>query len=76
MPTRKYKKDASMSSLLRIPGLALQHLNLPIHPTPHAVLKQTKKRYAIIVFAMTPNVKLSYDEIKLRKIKLPDLTKP
>jgi len=76
MPTRKHKKDASTSSLLLIPGLALQHLNLPIHPTPHGVLKQNKKRYAIIVFAMTPNTKLSYDEIKLRKITLPDLTKP
>lgn len=76
VPTRKHKKDASKSSLLLIPGLALQHLNLPIYPTPHAVLKQNKKRYAIIVFAMTPNTKLSYDEIKLRKIKLPDLTKP
>ena len=76
VPTRKHKKDASKSSLLLIPGLALQHLNLPINPTPHAVLKQNKKRYAIIVFAMTPNTKLSYDEIKLRKIKLPDLTKP
>jgi len=76
VPTRKHKKDASTSSLLLIPGLALQHLDLPIHPTPHGVLKQNKKRYAIIVFAMTPNTKLSYDEIKLRKIKLPDLTKP
>lgn len=75
MPIRKHKKDASMSSLLLIPGLALQHLDLPIHPTPHGVLKQNKKRYAIIVFAMTPSIKLSYDEIKLRKIKLPDLTK-
>lgn len=76
MPTRKYKKDASTSSLLLIPGLALQYLDLPIHPTPHGVLKQNKKRYAIIVFAMTPNTKLSYDEIKLREIKLPDLPKP
>lgn len=76
VPTRKHKKDASTSSLLLIPGLALQHLDLPIHPTPHGVLKQNKKRYAIIVFAMTPNTKLSYNEIKIRKIKLPELTKP
>lgn len=69
-PGRKVRKDASKSSLLLLPGLALQHLNVPIAPTPHAVLNQSKKRYALILFAMTPNTKLSYDEIKLRKIKL------
>lgn len=73
VPCRQYKKDDSKSSLLLIPGLALQHLDVPIYPTPHAVKQQTKTRYAIIVFAMASNVKLSYDEIKLRQIKLPSL---
>ncbi len=75
VPARKHKKDPSTSSLLLIPGLALQRLGLPIHPTPHGVLKQNKKRYAIIVFAMVPNTKISYNEIKIEKIKLPNLTK-
>jgi hypothetical protein len=73
VPFRQYKKDDSKSSLLLIPGLALQHCDVPIHPTPHAVKQQNKTRYAIIVFAMAPNIKLSYDEIKLRQIKLPSL---
>ncbi len=73
IPNRRYKKTKSKSSLLLIPGLALKHIGLPISPTPHAVKKQDKQRYAIIVFAMVPSVKLTYEEIKLRQIKLPKL---
>ncbi len=72
-PSRQHKKNGSTSSLLLIPGLALQQLDVPINPTPHGVQKQTKQRYAIIVFAMAPNTKLSYDEIRIQQIKLPDL---
>lgn len=69
-PERQYKKDKRTSSLLLIPGLALKHAGLPIEPTPHAVKQQDKQRYAIIVFAMVPNVKLSYEEIKIETAKL------
>lgn len=72
-PNRKYKKDTSNSSLLLIPGLALRDIELPINPTPHGVRRQYQKRYAIIVFAMVPNIKLTYDEIKLKQIKFPTL---
>jgi hypothetical protein len=72
-PNRMIKKSRNQSSLLLIPGLALKQLEIPIPPTPHAVKQQNKQRYAIIVFAMVPNVNLTYDEIKLRQIKLPKL---
>jgi hypothetical protein len=63
---RKYGRTEKTSSLLLIPGLALKQLSIPINPTPHAVLAQTKVRWAIIVFAMVPDVKLSYQEIQLK----------
>ena len=72
-PRRNYHKTSSESSLLLIPGLALRHLDFPIDPIPHAVPKQDKQRYAIIVFAMAPYVKLTYDAIKVKQIKLPEL---
>jgi hypothetical protein len=63
-PHRHYKKSKSKSSLLLLPGLALKSLQLPIDPTPHAVSNQSKTRYAIIVFAMVPDIKLTFEEIK------------
>lgn len=65
-PDRKYKRSEDCSSLLLIPGLAFKQLGFGIDPVPHAVKKQNKTRYAIIVFAMVPNVKLTYEDIKVR----------
>lgn len=70
-PIRKYERLNTSSSALLIPGLALKHLQINIEPTPHAVLKQDQTRHAIIVFAMIPDIKLTYKDIKLKEIKLP-----
>jgi len=70
-PKREFQRKAHSSSAILIPGLALKYLDLPFNPTPHAVLKQDRRRYAIISFAMVPHISLSYDQIKLRHVNLP-----
>jgi hypothetical protein len=67
---RKFNRKQNSSSCILIPGLALNHLGVPIPPTPHAVLSQKKPRYSIIAFAMAQNTALTYDQIKLRQLKL------
>lgn len=72
-PERKFKRTSNSSSVLLIPGLALQYLGFDLFPTPHAVLKQDKARYAIISFAMVPDIALNYDQIKIKIPVLPTL---
>lgn len=72
-PIRKYARNENDSSNLLIPGLALKFSNCPINPTPHAVGIQDSPRYAIIVFAMVPNMTISYDDIRIKVTKLPEL---
>lgn len=69
-PHRKYQRQVSGTSALLIVGLALKELGCLLGPTPHAVLRQTSQRYAMISFAMAPSVHLVYDQIKLRHLKI------
>lgn len=65
IPKRNFARGDTTSALL-LPGLALKAAGLPIEPTPHAVLAIDQKRFAVISFAMSPQITLTYDQIKLK----------
>lgn len=64
-PERAFLRGNTTSALL-VPGLALKACGIPIEPTPHAVLKVDRRRYAVISFAMSPHITITYDQIKLK----------
>lgn len=60
------QSNANCTSVIFLPGLALNLSGLNLQPTPHTVESVDKARYAALAFAMVPHKEVRYEQIKVQ----------